>query len=615
VFYTVMLSPERTQPEADTLADADFRQHDPARREIIDWGTLGNIGSAARPLLYTPERRLGFQTGVDAFNLYKLKPEQLHFSKALRSFSDVFFSQGRNQNENLVRARFCRNFDKGAAFSLDYKTFNYLGQFVYQQAKHNALSIGLYVPFGKRYEAFLVLTNNIVRQQENGGIVTDTVFGSGQFQGPAAAAVWLGEKKAFTRQADQILQLSQYLRLLGNTEKRALRLGHSFRYETAQYKFTDAAPKADTLFLGDFVTDTRGVRVYFDVKRWENHVFLSTFRSKEQGKPSDWFQVGLRHAFVLLDQEPLALRRINNVFATADAGLRLSDRLLVRGDAALGLLRDIGEYQLQADLTLRLGPLGTLQGGIHSQRYSPTLMQNRLFVTGLPLWNNNFNKPVESSLWGTYSLPRLGFEGTAKTYVANNYIYFDQTGRPAQTATALPVLQIILKENLRVGPVHLDNTIALQQSNRLDEVLRLPGWFSKNSLYFSGKVFRKNMHLNAGVDFRVNAAFRPDAWQPVTWQWNLQDTVTQKPYPQLDIFVAFKVQNFRFFLRYDNFNTVFDKSKVFYQTAGHPLQFGALRLGIRWRFLDYNTAQPNQQPGGSGGGPPPGVGSGGPPRQ
>ena len=99
------------------------------------------------------------------------------------------------------------------------------------------------------------------------------------------------------------------------------------------------------------------------------------------------------------------------------------------------------------------------------------------------------------------------------------------------------------------------------------------------------------MLLNLGVDFRINSEFRPDAYQPLTWQFHLQDTLTQKPYPWLDVFAAFKVQSFRFFFRYENLQTLWNNSDVFYQTASHPQPFGSIRLGIAWRFLDSNLPE------------------------
>ena len=84
----------------------------------------------------------------------------------------------------------------------------------------------------------------------------------------------------------------------------------------------------------------------------------------------------------------------------------------------------------------------------------------------------------------------------------------------------------------------------------------------------------------------------------------LQDSITQKPYPWADVFLAFKVQSFRFTIRYENCNTWFDKTKVFYQTARYPQPFGGLRFGISWRFMDNNERGPGEVDSGNSGGNP-----------
>jgi hypothetical protein len=197
-------------------------------------------------------------------------------------------------------------------------------------------------------------------------------------------------------------------------------------------------------------------------------------------------------------------------------------------------------------------------------------------------------------LYASYALPLIGLEMTARTHLLNNYLYFDQKGVAAQTGAPLQVVQFIIRENIRLGSFQFDNTVALQQSNRA-ELLRLPRWFTKNSVYFSGKLFKKTMLAHIGADFRLNADFRPDGYQPVTWQFHLQDSLTQRPFPWLDLFISFKIQSFRGFIRYENFLSIWNKTEVFYQTARYPQPFGGLRFGLAWRFMDSNKADPNQQ--------------------
>ena len=611
LLFTFALTPERAYPADDTLPNRHFRMYDPARRQQIDWGTLGNLGSAARPLLFESQPRRGFDMGVHAFDLYNLYPDELRFFRHGRSFSEVFFSQGRTQQDGMLNACFGRTFSGGANFSLDYRSINNLGAYRYQRDKHNSLSFGVWLPAGKRYDGFFIFSKNVNRQQENGGIVTDTIFGSESFSGPISADVRLPDQQALTRLSDQTYQLTQHLKFTGSQDdgKRVLRATHSIAWTDRDVKFADAGLARDSFFYDTFLTDRRGIRNFVDLKRLDNSFMISTFKAKRRGQPSDVLAVGIDHSYFKLRQEPLD-SSFSNLFLTGRIAITPSERFVLDARGNLGLLSNFGEYQISAQLEIGFGKVGRLRAGVLSQRYPPSLLQYRLFVSKRQVWRNEFEKPVENSLYATYALPLIGLEMTARTHLINNYLYFDQSGVASQTGTPLQIAQFIISENLAWGPLRFENTVAIQQSNRSD-VLRLPNWFTKNSLYLSGYIFKKRLLIDAGVDFRLNGEFRPDRYQPVTWQFQLQDSLTQKPYPWIDVFAAFKVQSFRFFVRYENLSTLWNNTEVMYQTAYHPQPFGAIRFGIAWRFMDNNQ----QQTGNTPSTPPPGVGSGGPPGQ
>jgi len=620
LLFSFALSPERAQPEGDTLPGQQFRQYNPVRQQPVDWGNLGNLGSAARPLFFEPTMRRGFDLGYHAYDLYRLKANDLRFYQNTRTFSEVYFSQGRTQFDGMLNARFGRTFSGGTNFSVDYRTINNKGQYRYQRTKHNTLGIGLWVPWGERYDGFLIFCNNINRQQESGGIVTDTAFGTDDLSGAAAAAVRLADQRARTRDADQTLQLTQHLKFTGlgdsSAGKRVLRATHTLAWSRERFKFSDSPLDKDRLYYPDTLyTDSRGLRNYVQLHRLDNTLLLSTFKAKNRGRPSDVLTLGLRHSWFRLQQEPLPDSTFSNLFATGDIAITPSERFAFRAQGDFGLLANFLEYNLRGDLTLGFGRFGQLRGSLLSQRRPPALLYQHLYVSKRLAWENDFQKPVETSLSATYALPWAGLELTARTHLVNNYLYFDQQSASAQTSSAVQVNQVLATGNFRLGSFRLDNTVALQQANRSD-VLRLPSWFTRNSLYYSGKIFKKRLHLEAGADFRTNGAFSPDAYQPLTNQFRLQDSLRQEPFVWIDLFASFKVQTFRFFFRYENIGSFWDKKSVWYHTAHHPQPFGSVRFGIAWRFMDGNVEdntnnpqQPGNQPPGSDGGRPPEIGT------
>lgn len=595
LYFVQAYAPEVLGLDVDTMAGMPFRQYDPARLQLIDYGTLGNVGAAARPLLFEAPSRRGFDVGVRAFDIYRLQPEDLRFYRRQRTFSDVYFSQGGNQDENAVKARFSRTFSDGANISFDYRTITNLGAFKHQAIRHNTLLGGLWLPVGRRYEGFLIFSNNINRQQENGGVTTDDLLGSGGLEGALGLPIFLKTEKAVTRAEEQTWHLTQHL-LLGGAQaegKRALRATHRMEYRRQWYKFYDTDVDESVAYYDTFLVDERGLRNNFRTTRIDNELLLSTFKIKNNGRPADELRAGISHSFVRIDQET-SDTTLNNLFLTGKLALTPSERFKFEAAGDLGVVFNFGEYRVRGSLQIGLGKAGIFQAGLLSQRVPPTWMQHQLVVSKRPFWNNQFDKPVENSISAAYSLPALGFRAEGRLWLLSNYIYFDQRGLATQTTAPVQVAQLILQENLKFGPFRLENTIAFQQNSR-SELLRLPSWATKNSLYVRGKIFKKTLLLDAGVDFRMSGAFRADNWQPVVWQFHLQDTFSQKPYPWADVFISGKIQSFRFFVRYENAGAIFNPETVFYQTATYPQRLNGLRFGIGWRFMDRNRIGADQK--------------------
>jgi Putative porin len=603
--YFLAGSPEVLRSDADTMPDFEFRMYDPARQSAIDWGTLGNVGSAARPLFFETTARRGFQTGIRAFDLYKMRPEDLRFYQHPRLPTEVRFNRGVQQVDDMSRVRISRTFPRKLTFALQMRRLGNLGQYRFQKVRQDGFSAGVAWPVNKRYTAAMVFTANRSEQQDNGGILASTRFDS--ISAPIEARVRLSEK-ANTLFLDRQLYFIQHL-TFGSAAKRAFRATHTVRGRWEQFKFSNPGSSSegtglgpDSAFFSIFVTDPRGLRHFVGVNRLENTFNLATYKQKKAGVSSDELSVGLSHTLFRLRQEPLD-STFYNLFLTGQLVLAPSGRFALRARGQLGMLANIGEYQAEADLTLGLGKAGELRASLLSQRFPAGLLHQQLWVTERQVWQNTFAKPIETTLSATYALPLIGLEVTGRTHLINNFLYFDQTSRPQQTTAPLQVAQLLIVENLRFGPIRLDNTVALQQINRGD-VLRLPGWFSKNSLYFAGKLFKKRLLANLGFDFRINAAFSPDAYQPLAWQFRLQDDLRTKPYPWVDGFATVKIATLRAFFRYENMVALVNSAEVLYQTAWHPNPFPAFRFGFAWRFSDSERATPGGNGGGGQGGQP-----------
>ncbi len=387
---------------------------------------------------------------------------------------------------------------------------------------------------------------------------------------------------------------------INRKSERAFTVYHQFAWRKESYKFADTSP--DSNFYGDFLVDKRGLRHYLEVRALENTFKLQTFKLKPaapnlaagpKGKEdralpqeSDLLEIGLLHRLNFVKQEPVDTGVIQNLFLTARLNFSPGDRLRLNTYAHLGIGANAGDYRLSGELFLNLKKIGTLQLEAVNQLYSPSLIPQRFYVTQEEIWKNDFGRTLETSLSGTYSLPQFRFSVGAKSHLLNNLIYFDETGKPQQSGT-FSILQLTARKDFHFGPLHSENSAYLQQTT--SDVLPLPQFYSKHSLYLEGKIFKKVMLTKIGVDARLTSGYTPPSYNPLIGQFQLQSTQTTPFTPLLDAFLSFRVKTFRFFFKVENLLSA-PLQTYYYQTADYPMPFGytngGMRMGINWRLVD-----------------------------
>ncbi len=367
--------------------------------------------------------------------------------------------------------------------------------------------------------------------------------------------------------------------------KRAITLGHQLAYHSDRYLFSDTDP--DTSFYGEkFATHQRGLRNYIRHQKIENDFRISTYKLRDNNnkirKQNDLLEAGLTHTIHFLNQES-EKSTINNLFLHGRFNFNPKDRLKINTYFHYGLLANIGDYRVNGTLEYNLPNLGSLEVGLMQQAYSTSLIADRLILSETVVWDNDFNKIFETNLKGTLRVPRFELEISGQFHLINNYQYYGTDGTPQQTGTAITVGQLMVKKHFKFWKFHLDNTIILQQTS--NSVLRLPQLLTKQSFYFAGFLIKKALFSHVGVDFRINDDFIGDAYFAPTGQFQLQNQQVLRAYPLLDVFVDFKVKEFRFFAKYENIGQTWNPV-ISYQTYLHPERFSAFRFGVSWRFLN-----------------------------
>ncbi len=589
---------EKTFKTDTTLQD--FQQYDPTRYQDYEYGQLGLTGTAHWPIIYRPIERKGFDAGLHQYDLYQIAPDQVKFFELENAYSEFSYSQGGVQEDARVGILLCRNFGRNANFSIEYDRFLQLAtsqnKFLNQRARNTAFATGFHFKSRKSpYNAFITFTRNTIEQKDNGGITTDSLFERDDFEGNLTVPVFLEE--AETRYALNDWAFTQYFTFFAKKDTtendlevvKGLRVEHGINYGTRLYKFYDelnGTPEAglsttDSLFYGALLLDPRGVRNNIRWRELNNRLAIGwdaprPKSSNAVGAPA--LSAGFTHRLIWIDQEPVEEQR-QNLFLEASLNWQLTDFSRLEGSAHYGLLDNQGDFKIEGRFTLQSDKLGTLSAGLIQEAYSPTLMQERLYVSQQLAWNNSFDKTLSTRIFGSLSVPKLGLEAGLRYHFISNYIFFNTLLQPQQATAELNLVQLLIKHSFRLGVLGLDNFVGLQQTD--ESLLPLPSVFTKHSIFLESRLFKRALLFRFGMDLRLNSPFEPFAYHPLSGQFHLQEGFDADFYPITDLFISLKISSFRLFFKVENTTALFSNER-YYQVARKPWLDNYFRLGFVW---------------------------------
>jgi len=123
-----------------------------------------------------------------------------------------------------------------------------------------------------------------------------------------------------------------------------------------------------------------------------------------------------------------------------------------------------------------------------------------------------------------------------------------------------------------------------QHVSQTNNVMNLPQFVTRNTLYYQKEVFKKAMFLQTGVTFHYFTEYFMDAYNPLLGEFYIQDREKLGGYPLLDFFIDAKVRNARIFFKLEHFNSFFSDSN-YYSAPNYPYRDFVIRFGLVWNFF------------------------------
>lgn len=610
-----IISYERDTTYLDTTLTIEKEyKYNYLRRDDFELMPFANVGQ--------PYNKLGVDLSTDSFypmlganalNYNYMEVEDIDYYNVATPMSDLFFKTTFEEGQ-LLDATLTFNMSPRLNFSVAYKGFRSFGKYQFNQAESgNFRTTANYATRNGRYRIRAHIAAQDIETEANGGLINEEQFESGDtdFDNRIKIDVRfndadnkvLGKRYYF----DHLYKLLRTEKDSSRKEKTSLGIGHRFNYETKYYAFGQGERSP---YFGDALVSA--IEDKGQLKTMYNQVnaeFYNAVLGRLQGNVSLYnYNYFFNSTLITEDGRQIPSRLQGEEIALGAEYEKKIGGFELEGSVKYNLSGDLGGNLLKTSVGYRLNERHRLRASAHASSRMPDF-NFLLYQSDYENYNwlnlSEFDKEqvyglqfnFDSDVWGNL---------TVNYTTVDNYSYFaadpsiSATGgtggelgrgggnaniRPFQENNVLNHTKIKYNKEFRLGGFALNNTVMYQNVSQANQVLNLPQWVTRNTLYFSSDVFKKAMFLQTGVTLKYFTSYTMDAYNPLLGEFYIQNGEELGGYPMLDFFINAKVQQTRIYLKAEHFNSGFGETNNYYSAPNYPYRDFVIRFGLVWNFF------------------------------
>jgi hypothetical protein len=539
--------------------------------------------------------------GVKAKHFNFLEANQIRYSSVATPVTELYFKTVMKQGQN-VDAFFTVNTSPRLNFSLAYKGLRSEGKYINQlSSTGNFRFTTSYNTKNQRYLANFHYVSQDILNEENGGITTVGDFESGNaaYVNRERLEVYLTDAKSFLKGKRVFLDHS--FRVNSVTGSNNLYVTHQFNYENKYFEYNQATVASSVngrkVFRFGDSYKTSGINDQTHYNKTYNKVGLvyeNTTLGKFQFFADDFFSNFYYNQILILNTQtvPSSLsQRINSVGGQYDylknkwAGKFLISRSIT--NQSLSNLDAKVQYSLSEDMQLSFEyqNMNKLPNNNYDLYQSSYVKYN---------WSNSFKNEKINSIIVNAATPWV--EASVQYSTLNDHLYFadvstadeitenQQIIAPAQYANTINYLSVKASNEFKVGKFALANTLLYQKVDQSDNILNVPEFLTRNTLYYSHDLFHKALFLQTGVTFNYFTNYYANEYNPVIGEFFVQNKKEIGNFTNFDFFVNAKIQRTRVYFIAEHFNSSLSGNN-FYASPNNPYRDFMIRFGLVWNFF------------------------------
>lgn len=580
----------------------------------------GNIGLAYNNLIFDPLPNEGFRFAPSVYHLYILRNDNIRYYQTFGPYTNVAYSFGAGK-EQLFNLTHYQNITRGLSLGLDLKIINSIGNYNRQKSDNSSVAFqGQFITNNERYAVLANYRNNRLKWRENGGIVYDSLFTDNLEPERNRIAIHLLSADNFIKESG--LFLRQYYYFGQNPSK-----AHPAKESDTTFRNMDSIPVPETskhLYFNplrsDFIrhtfTYTRNALKYTDTDPTSGfypNIFLDSLKTFDsvyyheftnqfvfegglgRARGSDkaiLVRLGVEHTFGVYknsfetDRTDSIKRNFNRL--TSFGYLSANAFGLAKAEGKIWFTNGApfnGDKGVAAMLTLPAYDNSSSWGNLSAELSLNALQPDYLFQSYLSnhyKWENSFGQQTIVS--GKVMYSRKFIQAGFNFYNLDGWVYFNESALPARADKSFRVTQLYGQSDIKLGSFDLQ-AFAIWQKSTDKSTLDLPEIAGRLTAYYYIALFKRALHLQAGLSVMYNTTFYADAYMPALRSYHNQNTIKIGDYPYVDGFINIRVKRARMFLLMKHINSGLTGYN-YLMVPSYPMPDRGFRFGVSWNFFD-----------------------------
>lgn len=573
--------------------------------------TLGNTGSAAYNMIYTPLMKPGFDAGFHSYDVYSNSHADARFYHTTKPYTELQYLVGSKQ-EQVIGLSHTQDRTERFNFAFDYRKINAPGYYRTQNTNHDIYRFtARYQSKNKRANTYMSFYYNKINGGENGGIRNDTFMNAGGYGQRKTIPVNLGNNtsqayaffgggslpvKSSYRETGFLIQ-QQYDWGRGDSihvndtldiykYDPVFRVQYTFNYQNDNYQFIDSSPDS-TFYFSHYnfypLSNQDTVTAKHQWKMISNDLSLIQFPVR--GNLAHFINVGAR------------FESISGTFLDADINF---SNLALHGEyrnktrnqqwdfSAKGEFylvgQNSGDYAVSGMLRRHISDLlGDVRLSVNNVNKEPSYVY-KYFNSNKDAWyNTSLSKENVTQLQFATDNRKLNYTLAVNYFLFTNYTYFKDFTHSAQYNSLFNLLQITFSKKFAIKPFAWYVDVAFQQLHG-NGPLNIPAIWTRHRFAFEKRLYT-NLNLVTGIELRYNTSYYADDYSPLSGQFIYQNKVKiSNDLPDIAAFANFRIKSFSAYIRAENLNTFIGNNN--FAAPLYPYNNFAFRVGLRWWFIN-----------------------------